>query len=71
MKDLKTYAFSFWDRWLVGMPYSRYLDVRHIWKDGGGPAPVSTAWLPRVCVIHLHGLGSHGSEADAAKPQGQ
>lgn len=29
------------------------------------------AWLPRVRVIHLHGLEPRGSEADAAKPQGQ
>ena len=71
MENLETYAPSFWDRWLAGTPYSRCLDVGHIWKDGGDPAPVLAAWLPRVRVIHLHGLEPRGSEADAAKPQGQ
>ena len=71
VENLETYAPSFWDRWLAGTPYSRCLDVGHIWKDGGDPAPVLAAWLPRVRVIHLHGLEQRGSEADAAKPQGQ
>lgn len=71
VENLETYAPSFWDRWLAGTPYSRCLDVGHIWKDGGDPAPVLAAWLPRVRVIHLHGLEPRGSEADAAKPQGQ
>ena len=70
VENLETYAPSFWDRWLAGTPYSRCLDVGHIWKDGGDPAPVLAAWLPRVRVIHLHGLEPRGSEADAAKPQG-
>ena len=42
--------------WIDGTPYSRCLDVGHIWKAGGDPAPVLAAWLPRVRVIHLHGL---------------
>ena len=71
VENLETYAPSFWDRWLAGTPYSRCLDVGHIWKDGGDPAPVLAAWLPRVRVIHLHDLEPRGSEADAAKPQGQ
>ena len=54
VENLETYAPSFWDRWLAGTPYSRCLDVGHIWKDGGDPAPVLAAWLPRVRVIHLH-----------------
>ena len=71
VENLETYAPSFWDRWLAGTPYSRCLDVGHIWKDSGDPAPVLAAWLPRVRVIHLHGLEPRGSEADTAKPQGQ
>lgn len=34
VENLETYAPSFWDRWLAGTPYSRCLDVGHIWKDG-------------------------------------
>ena len=71
VENLETYPPTFWDRWLAGTPYSRCLDVGHIWKDSGDPAPVLAAWLPRVRVIHLHGLEPRGSEADAAKPQGQ
>lgn len=67
VENLETYAPSFWDRWLAGTPYSRCLDVGHIWKDGGDPAPVLAAWLPRVRVIHLHGLEPRGSEADGGK----
>lgn len=74
VENLEAYAPTFWDRWLAGTPYSRCLDVGHIWKDGGEPAPVLAAWLPRVRVIHLHGLeprGNGASAADAAKPHGR
>lgn len=83
VENLETYPPSFWDRWLAGMPYSRCLDVGHIWKDNGDPAAILTAWLPRVRVIHLHGLeprkeatphgavtGSEGGGADPEVPQG-
>lgn len=66
VENLESYAPTFWDRWLAGTPYSRCLDVGHIWKDGGDPAPVLTAWLPRVRVIHLHGLEPRGDGASAA-----
>lgn len=66
VENLEAYAPTFWDRWLAGTPYSRCLDVGHIWKDGGDPAPVLAAWLPRVRVIHLHGLEPRGDGAGAA-----
>ena len=74
VENLESYAPTFWDRWLAGTPYSRCLDVGHIWKDGGDPAPVLAAWLPRVRVIHLHGLeprGDGAGAAGAAKQQGR
>ena len=74
VENLESYAPTFWDRWLAGTPYSRCLDVGHIWKDGGDPAPVLAAWLPRVRVIHLHGLeprGDGAGAAGAAQPQGR
>lgn len=74
VENLESYAPTFWDRWLAGTPYSRCLDVGHIWKDGGEPALVLTAWLPRVRVIHLHGLeprGDGAGAAGAAKPHGR
>lgn len=56
VENLEGFSPAFWDRWLDGAPFSRCLDIGHIWKDGGDPAPVLDAWLPRVRVIHLHGL---------------
>lgn len=56
VENLEAFPPNFWDGWIDGTPYSRCLDVGHIWKAGGDPAPVLAAWLPRVRVIHLHGL---------------
>lgn len=56
VENLEGFSPAFWDRWLDGAPFSRCLDIGHIWKDGGDPAPLLGAWLPRVRVIHLHGL---------------
>lgn len=56
IENLEAYPTSFCDGWLDGTPYSRCLDIGHIWKVGGDPAPVLADWLPRVRVIHLHGL---------------
>ena len=56
VENLEAFPPTFWDGWIDGTPYSRCLDVGHIWKAGGDPAPVLAAWLPRVRVIHLHGL---------------
>lgn len=56
IENLEALPTTFWDAWLDGTPYSRCLDVGHIWKIGGDPAPVLEDWLPRVRVIHLHGL---------------
>lgn len=46
VENLETYAPSFWDRWLAGTPYSRCLDVGHIWKDGGDPRPCACGVAP-------------------------
>ena len=56
VENLEGFSPAFWDRWLDGAPFSRCLDIGHIWKDGGDPAPVLGAGLPRLRVIHLHGL---------------
>ena len=56
VENLENFPPDFWDGWIDGAACSRCLDVGHIWKDGGDPAPVLEAWLPRVRVVHLHGL---------------
>lgn len=69
VENLEAFPPNFWDGWLDGAPYSRCLDVGHIWKAGGDPAPVLAAWLPRVRVIHLHGLEARAVAA-APSPSG-
>ena len=64
VENLETFPVRFWDGWIDGTPYSRCLDVGHIWKDGDDPAPVLAAWLPRLRVVHLHGLEPRGVSAD-------
>ncbi len=66
VENLDAFPTNFWDAWLDGAPYSRCLDVGHIWKVGGDPAPVLAAWLPRVRVIHLHGVEPRAVAADAS-----
>lgn len=61
VENLEGYAPGFWDRWIEGTSFSRCLDVGHVWKDGGDPAPLLEAWLPRLRVIHLHGLEPDGA----------
>ncbi len=75
VENLEGFSPAFWDRWLDGAPFSRCLDIGHIWKDGGDPTPVLDAWLPRVRVIHLHGLrprhgAPHALHATTAPSQG-
>ncbi len=56
IENLETFPADFWDSWLDGSDYSRCLDIGHVWKNGADPALILEAWLPRVRVIHLHGL---------------
>lgn len=65
VENLETFPTNFWDVWLDGAPYSRCLDIGHIWKDGGDPAPVLADWLLRARIVHLHGLEPRGSMASA------
>lgn len=68
LENLPAFPAQFWDGWIDGSSYSRCLDVGHIWKDGGDPASVLTSWLPRVRVIHLHGLEPSGCLSSAERP---
>ncbi len=56
VENLESFPADFWDGWLNSTAYSRCLDIGHIWKDNGDPSPTLAAWLPRIRVIHLHGL---------------
>ncbi len=58
VENIEGYPTSFWDDFFDQQPYSRCLDVGHIWKDGLNPAPVLENWFERVRIIHLHGLAA-------------
>ena len=66
LENLEGFPLSFLDPWLAESPYSRCLDIGHIWKDGGDPLSILSAWLPRVRVVHLHGL-LPGSSPDRSR----
>jgi len=72
IENLEGYSPTFWDRWITNTAYSRCYDIGHMWKDGRNPAPILIEWLPKIRIIHLHGLrGLHGlkkhSTCDAKK----
>lgn len=56
IENLETFPADFWDGWIEGSPHSRCLDIGHVWKNGADPTLLLERWLPRVRVIHLHGL---------------
>lgn len=56
IENLEGFHPDFWDCWLEDRPFSRCCDIGHIWKDNGDPVPWLERWLPRLRVIHLHGL---------------
>lgn len=56
VENLESFPPSFWDEWVAASACSRCLDAGHVWKDGGNPAALLADWLPRLRVIHLHGV---------------
>jgi len=68
VENLETFPLNLWDQWVDNAPYSRCLDVGHVWKDGFDPAPLMELWLPRIRVIHLHGLMPRPAQGLATPP---
>ena len=56
IENLEHHPPAFWDGLLQELPVSRCFDIGHIWKDNGVPTTLLKAWLPRIRVIHLHGM---------------
>lgn len=67
VENLESMPPTFWDQWIDNSPYSRCLDIGHIWKDHQDPVPVLEAWLPQVRIIHLHGLRARADRHAAAR----
>ena len=62
IENLEHLPIHFWDAWLDTTPYSRCLDIGHIWKSGGDPVAAFTAWQSRIRLIHLHGLDTENRD---------
>ena len=56
LENLEGYPLGFHAAVLERIPVSRTVDIGHLWLDGHDPLPVLREALPRMRVIHLHGL---------------
>jgi sugar phosphate isomerase/epimerase len=46
-------------------------DVGHLWKDGVNPVPLLEAWLPRLRIVHLHGVAHRDHVSLSLTPEEQ
>ena len=53
-----------WSPVVARTPAGRCLDVGHLWLDGVDPLPYLEAALPRLRVLHLHGVEPQSRPAD-------
>lgn len=56
VENLETYAPEFVTPVVEAAATSRCLDVGHLWLDNHDPLPFLQSSLPRLAVVHLHGL---------------
>jgi sugar phosphate isomerase/epimerase len=45
------------------MPVSLCLDIGHLWLNGRDPISLAEAYLPRVQVVHVHGIGERDHQS--------
>ena len=69
VENLETYPLDFIQPILDQIPVSRCVDIGHLWLDGHDPIPYLQAALPRVRVIHIHGLAERDHRSLAFMPQ--
>jgi len=69
VENLETYPLDFIQPVLDRIPVSRCVDIGHLWLDGHDPIPYLQAALPRVRVIHLHGIAERDHRSLAFMPQ--
>ena len=69
VENLETYPLDFIQPVLDQIPVSRCVDIGHLWLDGHDPIPYLQAALPRVRVIHIHGLAERDHRSLAFMPQ--
>jgi sugar phosphate isomerase/epimerase len=69
VENLETYPLDFIQPVLDQIPVSRCVDIGHLWLDGHDPIPYLQAALPRVRVIHIHGLAERDHRSLTFMPQ--
>lgn len=69
VENLETYPLDFIQPVLDRIPVSRCVDVGHLWLDGHDPIPYLQAALPRVRVVHIHGIAERDHRSLAFMPQ--
>jgi sugar phosphate isomerase/epimerase len=68
VENLETYSLDFIQPVLDRIPVSRCVDIGHLWLDGHDPIPYLQAALPRVRVIHMHGIADRDHRSLAFMP---
>ena len=69
VENLETYPLDFIQPVLDRIPVSRCVDIGNLWLDGHDPIPYLQAALPRVRVIHMHGIAERDHRSLAFMPQ--
>jgi sugar phosphate isomerase/epimerase len=66
VENLEGYAPEFVTPVVAATGAGRCVDVGHLWLDGVDPLPHLAAALPRLGVVHLHGLAAGRDHASLA-----
>lgn len=69
VENLETYPLDFIQPVLDRIPVSRCVDIGHLWLDGHDAIPYLQAALPRVRVVHIHGIAERDHRSLAFIPQ--
>jgi sugar phosphate isomerase/epimerase len=70
IENIENFSPDYWDGWIENSPYSRCIDIGHLWKNHHDPVPYIRQWLPRTTIIHLHGLMPRKATAHTHYPFG-
>src|SRR6185436_837939 len=68
VENLETYPLDFIQPVLDRIPVSRCVDIGHLWLDGHDPITYVRAALPRIRVIHIHGIAERDHRSLAFMP---
>ena len=71
VENLETYPPDFILPVLDRLPVGRCVDIGHLWLDGHDPLPHLEAALPRLRVVHLHGINGRDHQSLAHAPMGK